>query len=167
MTAAHCVTGQTAGNLNVVVGDHDVSTGSENNSTVVHSIKTLIPHANYNSATGQNDIALIRLNEDIKYNDAVGPVCLPWKFRNNKFENEPVTIAGWGATEFGGPKSKKLQKVDLRTTTQTRCKADNPNADDSMICTFAQEKDSCQVRRVVDTNIGDTVSFPASLPILE
>lgn len=154
MTAAHCVNGQKAANLTLVVGRYDVFTGLGNESTVEHSINTLTPHENYDPDTGKNDIALIRLNEDIEYNYFVGPVCLPWKFKlNETFENEPVTIAG-------------LQTVNLNTTTNEICKTDNPNVDDTMICTIAQDKDSCQVSRVVETNIKDKVLF-LSLPMLE
>lgn len=143
MTAAHCLTGRNKDSIQVVVGDHDVSTGTETNSTVVHTVKEIIIHENYDGAN-KNDIGLIRLNKPIEYNEDVGPVCLPWKFRSDLLESKPVTVAGWGTTEFGGPKSKTLQKVDLQTTTMARCKADYPTADDTMICTYAEDKDSCQ-----------------------
>lgn len=145
LTAAHCLTGLKTTDIKLVVGEHDVSTAAETNSTVVHDISQLIIHENYNSGTAQNDIALVRLTQPIKYNENVGPVCLPWKFQGNTLEDKPVTVAGWGTTEFSGPKSKTLQKVDLRTTSMARCKADNVNANENTICTFATDKDSCQV----------------------
>lgn len=145
MTAAHCLTGRKAEEIQVVVGDHDTSTATETNSTVFHTSRTLITHEKYDSSTGLNDIALIRLATPITYNSDVGPVCLPFSTKNNKFENTPVTLAGWGTTEFGGPKSKKLQKVDVTTTTMAQCKANYPSSDDTMFCTIGVDKDSCQV----------------------
>lgn len=142
MTAAHCLTGRAPGEMKLVVGDHDTSTEKDTNATVVHDISELIIHEQYSG--NKNDIGLVRLAKKIVFNDNVGPVCLPFKFKGNLLENKPVTITGWGTLEFGGPKSKTLQKVDLETTSMDRCKADYAEADDTMLCTYADDKDSCQ-----------------------
>lgn len=145
MTAAHCVKNLKPNEFTVVVGDHDVSTAAETSATVVHTVEEVIVNEDYDEATSRNDIALLRLSTPIAYNENVGPVCLPWSMQEDKFEDEDVTLAGWGTTEFGGPKSKTLQKVDVKTTTEAECKADYPNSDDSNICTYAEDKDSCNV----------------------
>lgn len=144
MTAAHCVTGRKASDLKVVVGDYDISTTTETNSTVVIDAKTLIIHQNYNSDTSKNDIAIIELQNPISYNADVGPVCLPFSLRNDKLEDKTVTLVGWGTTEFGGPLAKKLQKVDVKTTTQAKCVANYPKSDSTMLCTNSPGKDACQ-----------------------
>lgn len=55
----------------------------------------LILHPEYNLHTVENDIALIRLNNSIRFNDHVRPVCLP-----KTSEKLPVgrrcTVIGWG-----------------------------------------------------------------------
>lgn len=146
MTAAHCLVGKTPGQLKVVVGDHDTSTRAETNSTVIHDVESIKIHENYDNAS-KNDIALIRLTKPIAYNDDVGPVCLPWKLQNENLANKPAILAGWGTTEFGGPKSKTLQEVDISITTDARCQQDHPTADSTVLCTYADDKDSCQVLR--------------------
>ena len=37
-------------------------------------------HPDYNSATQQNDIAVVRVAEDIVFSPEVGPACLPFRF---------------------------------------------------------------------------------------
>lgn len=128
-----------------MVGDHDVTTGADSLSTVVHDIIELIVHEGYVSATNQNDIGLVRVKQ-IAYNEHVGPVCLPWSLASTNFDDKIVTVAGWGATELSGPLSKYLRKVDLRVTTQAKCKEAYPFIDDKMMCTKGEDKDSCQVR---------------------
>lgn len=144
MTAAHCLTGRRAENIQVVAGDHDISTPSET-ILVIRDVWKLIIHENYDSGTGKNDIALIRLQTPITYNVEVGPVCLPFRLKDNKLEEKTVTLAGWGATEFGGNTSNILLKVDVNTTTEAKCLANYPGLDDTFICTSGVEKDACQV----------------------
>lgn len=146
MTAAHCVKNRQKETFNVVVGDHDTTTTADTNAMAVHSVEEIRIPTDYNDAKSKSDIALLRLTTPIEYNENVGPVCLPFSKRNATFVNETVTLAGWGSTEFGEPKSKTLQKVDVQTTDQQRCKTDFPNSDDTNICTYGEEKDSCQVR---------------------
>lgn len=146
MTAAHCLANISPGQVKVVVGDHDTSTRTETNATVVHDVESFKIHENYDNAS-KNDIALIRLTKPIAYNEDVGPVCLPWKLTNENLANKPATLVGWGTTEFGGPKSKTLQEVDVSITTDARCEADHPGADKTVLCTYDDDKDSCQVRR--------------------
>lgn len=137
VTAAHCVVGHSLTGWNVIVGEHDLSTELESKFRQNLTILNVIPHSQYNSATSENDIALIRTSP-ININENVGVVCLPWTLRNNNFANVDVVAAGWGSVGFGDPLSKILQKVDLMTS-------DCPQGStSSMICTFKTGKDTCQ-----------------------
>lgn len=147
MTAAHCLTGRNAEDVQVVVGDHDVTTATETDATVVHDAQELIINENYDSNTNKNDIGLIKLTKPIEYNANVGPVCLPWNLQDKDLEGKTTTLAGWGTTEFGGPKSPTLQKVDVKVTSDEACKAAFPNSDETNLCTFEEDKDSCNVCR--------------------
>lgn len=40
-------------------------------------IAQMIPHENYNKKSAQNDIALLRLQNKVEFNDFVQPICLP------------------------------------------------------------------------------------------
>lgn len=65
-------------------------------------IERTIPHSDYDHQNKTNDIALIRLAEEVQYNDFVQPICLPSmeKFHN---ANEETTfeIGGWGNNGTG------------------------------------------------------------------
>ena len=55
-------------------------TGTETNSAKVLTVDRFIAHPTYNSATQQNDIAVIRVTEDIVFSLQVGPACLPFRY---------------------------------------------------------------------------------------
>lgn len=144
MTAAHCVASANT-NWKVVLGEHDISTTTETSFTQIVSVYEIIIHSQYNTVSGENDIALLRTGP-IAMNENVGIVCLPWTLRPELFPANTVTAAGWGTLEFGGPVSKILQKVDLQTIGNTECATVHPNLKSSMICTStaAGQKDTCQ-----------------------
>ena len=59
------------------VGEHDWNKkeGSEKEITV----KKIVRHSGYNRRTLSNDIALLQLDQEVKFNAYVKPVCLPEK----------------------------------------------------------------------------------------
>lgn len=142
MTAAHCVVNKDVSTLKVRVGEHDTSTEAETSWTRTLNVLKIIPHPAYNSATNENDIALVRTK--ITLNENVDVVCLPFSLKQEKFSSNEVVVAGWGSTEFGGPKSNILQKVDLDTISNDECTLSYPNLTSDMICTKTEDKDTCQ-----------------------
>ena len=77
-----------------------VTFGSNSLSIERFSIKTkaVYKHPNY-TGSFENNIALIKLEEDIKFNENVKPVKLP-KTASDQIGNF-VTIAGWGPYNTG------------------------------------------------------------------
>ncbi|XP_032524095.2 venom serine protease-like [Danaus plexippus] len=144
LTAAHCVVGKNLGELAVVVGEHDVSTGADSPSLQVFRVASVIIHPQFNSDTYDNDIAIIQIYGSIVYSQTVGPVCLPFKFINDDFTGSKVTILGWGTTFPGGPTSNVLRKVDVNVVSQGSCSRSYPSLSNNQMCTFAQGKDACQ-----------------------
>lgn len=70
-----------------------------------------------------NDIALVRLVEDIEYSSSVYPICLPFM---TDYYRAPVlgtnfTVAGWGET-VNDYSSKRLRKVVVPFVTRRACK---------------------------------------------
>jgi hypothetical protein len=57
-----------------------LSTGAETNSAKLLTAERFTAHPNYNSATQENDIAVIRVNADIVFSLQVGPACLPFPY---------------------------------------------------------------------------------------
>lgn len=136
LTAAHCVAGKQVSDLKVLVGEHDFSTATETTFTQTITVLDIIPHASYNSATNENDIALVRVKK-MTFNENVGSVCLPFTLTGQAWTSDSVTAAGWGTTSFGGTTSKVLQKVELQTVADKLCT-------NTMICTYTEDKDTCQ-----------------------
>ena len=62
---------------------------------------------------------MITLNEDVKFNDKVRPICLPTEETEN-YVGRVVTVAGWGPNGIDGPVF--LNQVDLTITTDEECK---------------------------------------------
>jgi len=106
VTAAHCVLGDSPGNIQVKIGLHNVNgtTGS-----VTRNVSEIIIHPNYNSNSLNNDYALLRLSSPITNFE---PIQLA---TSDNHDNEPVlaTTMGWGATSSGGSSSAILLEVDV------------------------------------------------------
>ncbi|KAK9407170.1 hypothetical protein NXF25_005944, partial [Crotalus adamanteus] len=68
-----------------------------------YHIKDIIIHSDYEFGTFENDVALFRLMQFVKYNDYVQPICLPDSalFLSDKSKN-PCYISGWGSTKEKG-----------------------------------------------------------------
>lgn len=58
----------------------------------------IIVHPDYISTSKYNDIALIRLNKEVKFNDHIRPACL---YNNGNINSRKVTATGWGSIEYG------------------------------------------------------------------
>ncbi|KAI0218618.1 CUB and peptidase domain-containing protein 1 [Lamellibrachia satsuma] len=105
VTAGHCVEGQKASQLRVVVGKHNCykSEGTE----MVLEVERFFRHPLFVSTQYNNDIALIRLKVSLEYRHEVAPVCLPDTYIS------PGTVCvttGWGLTQGTG-NNKVLRQV--------------------------------------------------------
>lgn len=65
-------------------------------------------HPDYNQLSKVNDIALIRLSKQVKFNKFIRPACL-WNKSNVKHTSAIAT--GWGATE--NCKYKQIEKENV------------------------------------------------------
>ncbi|XP_067619735.1 serine protease 7 [Eurosta solidaginis] len=111
-----------------------------------------IPHElfNNNSPNKENDIALIRLSQDVRFSDSIKPICLP-----SAVQQEPVvptsgtlyTVAGWGKT-LSSWKSAIKQKLQIPLVDLSQCQRKyrelRVNVVDSQICAGGNfGEDSC------------------------
>ena len=80
----------------VVVGEHnrEVNEGTE----TTHVVELIYEHPEYNKDTNDNDLALLKMKEPIRFNEHVGPVSIDaTPVLNDK--DEPVCyVTGWGST---------------------------------------------------------------------
>uniref|UniRef100_A0A146LZD5 Venom serine protease 34 n=2 Tax=Lygus hesperus TaxID=30085 RepID=A0A146LZD5_LYGHE len=143
LTAAHCTAGNNPSDYGILVGEHDVSKGSETSDTALVWVSQFIIHPDYNPATQANDIALATTEKPIPFNENIGPACLPFNFQTPTMKY--LTVAGWGMDEFGGTLSDVLKKVALRIVPNNFCTRVYKHYDPvNQICTFERGKDACQ-----------------------
>ncbi|CAH0551936.1 unnamed protein product [Brassicogethes aeneus] len=144
LTAGHCVYQKLAKNLGVLVGDHDISTGSDTTASALYPVSSFLVNRNYNPTTYDNDIAIVQTDRTMAFNAYVNAICLPFKQTSTTFNNVNVTALGWGSTEFSGPKSEILQKTSLTIIDNTKCKQSYSTLQPSQLCTYSAGKDACQ-----------------------
>ncbi|CAH1397116.1 unnamed protein product [Nezara viridula] len=149
LTAAHCTQGQVLENIeyiSLLVGAHDVTNVDSRAQWV--PVERFHDHENYSELDSNgiphiNDVSLVVLKEEIRFNVNVGPACLPTE--ELELERQYVNAMGWGLTATGGEGSNVLRQVNLQVIAYKTCNSLfklNPNR--SQLCTFGKNKDTCR-----------------------
>ncbi|KAG5333776.1 TRYP protein, partial [Acromyrmex heyeri] len=146
LTAAHCIDRFDVNKLIARILEHDWNSTGESK-TQDFQIEKAIRHPSYSTTNYDNDIALLKLKDAIKFQDSMRPVCLPEKVKT--FAGKKGIITGWGAIKEGGQVSHTLQEVFVPILSNAECRATKYPAHritDNMICAGFKEggKDSCQ-----------------------
>jgi trypsin len=68
-------------------------TGNDTNAAKFLRTESFKLHPLYDSVTQENDIAVVRVSQDIEFNLKVGPVCLPFRFSTTAVGTK-VTVLG-------------------------------------------------------------------------
>ncbi|XP_030750819.1 venom serine protease-like [Sitophilus oryzae] len=145
LTAAHCVYGISARNIAVLVGDHNISTGTDTPYAALYLINGYVIHPSYNFSTYENDVGIIQTSSQIITSTYVAPICLPFYYYTTDFSGQQVTILGWGQIEFSGPTSDTLQKANLDVISNAQCNyLVDETINNNEICTYTSGRDSCQ-----------------------
>nr|XP_022912169.1 venom protease-like [Onthophagus taurus] len=118
LTAAHCFINIRKENIRVRLGEYDFLRRNETRSKDF-LISSLITHEEFNSASFENDLAIVRLQKPTTFNSYIWPICLPPI--NRSFENETVAVAGWGQVYYGGPTSETLLEISVPVWPQQKC----------------------------------------------
>ncbi|XP_055301540.1 chymotrypsin-2-like [Sitodiplosis mosellana] len=131
VTAAHCVSGRTAENLEVYVGSNDLKTGGTS-----YKAAEIKSHKQYNNPTYAYDIAVIRVKGAIELNDKVQTI----EYSSEEVPDGAVLqLTGWGALRVGGGTPQHLQIINLNTVQTERCReihGSSAPVHDSHICTL-------------------------------
>ncbi|XP_075216411.1 venom protease-like [Lycorma delicatula] len=151
LSAAHCTKDPNDGLARWVrLGELDLSRNNETANPVDFEIIRRINHPNYRSEFVYNDIALYELNSLVTFTDTIKPICLPQP--NSYYNVRNVFGAGWGRTDYAGPRSSILLKVDLDylavrdcTNTSELRVAPRGLEEETMICAGVLEggRDTC------------------------
>ncbi|NXO63433.1 CTRC protein, partial [Phainopepla nitens] len=117
LTAAHCISSSLT--YRVVLGKQDLSEDDEAGSVAVGVEKTIV-HEKYDSYLIVNDIALVKLAEEVQESDTIRASCLPeaGKILPN---NYPCYVTGWGRIRTNGPLADALQQALLPVVDYETC----------------------------------------------
>ncbi len=144
LTAAHCVEGLNADDLDIVLGLYDQNRESQAQRIAVNNIYS---HTAYNSHTTNNDIALIELEHSV--DSATIDLATPEVLDSVRVGNK-LHVAGWGNTSTTDRVYPTvLQQVDLEYVDRATCQnlsGNYSNVSDDGICAgyYWGGKDSCQ-----------------------
>ncbi|KAF5274177.1 hypothetical protein FQA39_LY18734 [Lamprigera yunnana] len=131
LTVAHCVYRKRPSSLSVTVGTNRLSIGGS-----VYYVKEVKIHEKYNSWNLRNDIAVLKLMNEISMNGAAYPIFLGDSFVNG---GVACVLSGWGFRQESGPVSEYLQYVFLETLNNNECsKQLSTTIEESQMCTFTK-----------------------------
>ncbi|XP_067131370.1 transmembrane protease serine 9-like [Centruroides vittatus] len=118
LTAAHCQPGF-LGSLMVLLGEHDLTGDYELLKPVKKKVKRMIVHREYNSQTLENDLALLELESEVRFQSHIIPICLPDRWED--FTGQIAYVTGWGKLSHGGTLPTVLQEVRVPIISNSRC----------------------------------------------
>nr|XP_054934400.1 trypsin-like [Dermacentor andersoni] len=112
-------------------------------------VEDMIHHPMFQWTTLRNDIALIKVEKPLSFDDHVKPVCLPHKRMH--LDGERGMVSGWGLTAENGTASHVLMYVFKRILSIEECKLflELPEQTealkkDNILCAMMPGKGSCQ-----------------------
>ncbi|KZC09758.1 Venom protease [Dufourea novaeangliae] len=151
LTAAHCAV---RSDLYVVrIGDLNLRRDDDGAHPVEVEIERKIIHPGYSTSAFVNDIAVLRLAQDVQFTDQVYPICLPVEepLRSNNFYRKYPFVAGWGSIGTKGPSSSELLEVQLPVVSNDDCaqayaRFNGTVIDSRVLCAGFKQggKDACQ-----------------------
>jgi trypsin len=141
LTAAHCLSGETASSVYATAGDHRIA--SSDGTEQSRQGSRIFIHPSYNAATYNNDIALMKVSSSFTLNSRVSTIGV----RGLPGIGSQLTVIGWGATREGGSGANTLRKVNVSLQSASSCSSAYPGEiTGNMFCAGEVNggKDSCQ-----------------------
>ncbi|EDV92711.1 GH18680 [Drosophila grimshawi] len=149
LTAAHCFDSED-GDVNVVrLGDLDFDSDKDDAAPKDYAVADNIRHPNFTSTELYNDIALVKLAEDVRFDQYKHPACMPFETGQNM---DSFIAIGWGSTRLAGQSWSQLLKVKLDRIGDEVCRRVIEESDDyplgfetsTQMCVGSSEsKDTC------------------------
>jgi len=139
VTAGHCFNEVSQDELpklrwKLGADSHGNSSVPNEPSQQVIAIGKAIVNPKFDSEKFNHDVTLVKLAEDVQFNDNIIPICLPKKGEKLKTGDNGVT-AGWGATTENGQESDVLMQVEVTVIETKVCQAGyHHKVDSTMVC---------------------------------
>jgi len=145
LTAAHCVLGISANNLDVLAGH--INRSISRDQWIRSTVSEVHVHEDYLTDKIYNDIALLKLHEPYSLD---GEQTASLKLRDTEVTaGEHCTVTGWGTTQEGGSVASILQFINVPIVDRHICSGQQKrNIYDGEICAGFSSggKDACQVQ---------------------
>lgn len=120
----------TSSSIEVAVGSNKWWSGE------YYKVNNIIVHEKYGRDDSINDIALVRVQKSIKFNDKVQPI----KYTPNEVApGTTLRITGWGSLrEEDGPNPDKLQVLNVTSISNEECQQKSKEyVDVTILCTIS------------------------------
>jgi len=141
LTAAHCVDQAKAGTIKVALGEHDIQKDVETK-TAQQIMGSAIVHPQWNRAQTEHDIAIIKLNSAVTFNDNVVPACLPTD-KTKTYAGQSAVVSGWGAEGFQGAGSKVLKETTIKILADTDLECRRMGPSSWKMCAYKKGTNAC------------------------
>ena len=121
LTAAHCFHDYESSDLKVIFGSADLSLSGSFRTE--KKIAKIIIHSSYVNGISYHDVAIVVLESELEYNDAINKICMPEEatLDGSNLYDRAATLTGWGSTVAKGPASSVLRQAQLTIFAQTLC----------------------------------------------
>lgn len=141
----------------VLLGDLNYGSTADDAQPQQYRIVQRIKHDGFKFPSKYNDIALVKIDEAVRFNNYIRPACLP---QTKTIETRHVIASGWGRVDYNAAASEHLQKAVLEIFTQQECNQSYSNeigrqlkrgiVDETQLCagSHIDRKDTCQVSRI-------------------
>ncbi|XP_063709203.1 proclotting enzyme [Culicoides brevitarsis] len=153
LTAAHCTRDSrqrpfAANQFTVRLGDIDLLSDKEDSAPITIKVKEVRAHPSFSRVGFYNDIAILVLEENVRKNKYVIPLCLPQPtLKKARLPGRRATVVGWGTTYYGGKESNVQRQALLPIWRNEDCnRAYFQPITDNFLCAGYSEGgvDACQ-----------------------
>lgn len=138
ITAAHCIYGREHLKFQIRAGSDLRSQGGQ-----IINVTKLFIHEDYQPTGYYNDIALLKLESKLKFNDQVWSIKMPPKGYRVP-DGSALLVSGWGTLTWQGSTPERLQKVFVPAVSNEVCALRYNNIRAHKICAGEEGVDSCQ-----------------------
>jgi serine protease 56 len=142
LSAAHCSNRIRIQDLFVRLGEYSFEAANETRSRDFR-VEEIRQHVDFDMATYENDIAILKILRAAVFNSYIWPICMPPL--GDKWEGKKAIVVGWGTQFFGGPHSDILMEVTVPVWNNTHCQSKYAHRIlETVICAGETGLDSCQ-----------------------